>query len=133
MKILYPSQKDLHCMIFTSFGSYRNHCTLNTITSRRKLKHRRESSPQKSKGLTKLERLDLEHGWRRATLTLQLFLRLPELLQFGEVLVEDEHLGEAERGHGGRRARITLSGRAASLVRVHSATTRAHRLSPTEE
>ncbi|CAF4864271.1 unnamed protein product [Pieris macdunnoughi] len=69
---------------------------------------------------------------RASTLTLQLFLRLPELLQFGEVLVEDEHLGEAERGHGGRRARITLSGRAALFVRVHSATTRAHRLSPTK-
>lgn len=26
-------------------------------------------------------------------LTLQLFLRLPELLQLGEILVEDEHLG----------------------------------------
>ncbi|CAG9560850.1 unnamed protein product [Danaus chrysippus] len=48
-----------------------------------------------------------------AALTLQLLLSLPELLQLGEVLVEDEHLGQAERGHGGRRARITLRGRAA--------------------
>lgn len=46
-------------------------------------------------------------------LTLQLLLRLPEPLQLGEVLVENEHLGEAERGHGGRRARITVRGRAA--------------------
>lgn len=49
----------------------------------------------------------------RRSLTLQLLLRLPELLQLGEVLVEYEHLGKAERGHGGRRARITLRGRAA--------------------
>lgn len=49
----------------------------------------------------------------RLSLTLQLLLRLPELLQLGEVLVEYEHLGKAERGHGGRRARITLRGRAA--------------------
>lgn len=49
----------------------------------------------------------------RRSLTLQLLLRLPELLQLGKVLVEYEHLGKAERGHGGRRARITLRGRAA--------------------
>lgn len=44
---------------------------------------------------------------------MQLLLRFPEPLQLGEVFVENEHLGEAERGHGGRRARITLRGRAA--------------------
>lgn len=52
-------------------------------------------------------------GAGRPPLTLQFLLRLPKLLQLREVLVEDEHLGEAERGHGGRRARITLRGRAA--------------------
>lgn len=50
-------------------------------------------------------------------LTLQLLLRLPEPLQLSEVLVENEHLGEAERGHGGRRALITLRGRAALCVK----------------
>lgn len=48
-----------------------------------------------------------------APLTLQFLLCLPKLLQLREVLVKDEHLGEAERGHGGRRALITLRGRAA--------------------
>lgn len=66
-------------------------------------------------------RASLTHDTRRhigggGALTLQLLLCLPELLQLGEVLVEDEHLGEAERGHGGRRARITLCGRAAGCA-----------------
>lgn len=41
--------------------------------------------------------------------TLQLFLRLPELLQFREVLVQDEYFGQAQRSH------IRMSGQRSTL------------------
>ncbi|GBP15810.1 hypothetical protein EVAR_93983_1 [Eumeta japonica] len=50
----------------------------------------------------------------RVALTLQLLFRLPELLKLREILVEDEHLGEAERGHGGRPRLTSQSPRRAS-------------------
>ena len=45
---------------------------------------------------------DLTLTKTKCDLTLKPLLRLPELLQFREVLVQDEHLGQTERcgGHG---------------------------------
>lgn len=44
--------------------------------------------------------LHLEDPTRQVRLTLNFALRLPELLQLGEVLVQDEDFGEADGGHG---------------------------------